>query len=243
MSAAGRRDGHPLEKTMSKADTFSFRSRRRKPGRRLAKIIAAPFFYMYESGQFLSMLKARSVDRSGQPLPMFTYPANDFLASIDAQLKGTEVLEFGCGQSTRWFAPRVKRLVGVERNAAFRAALAADFAKYDHVTIVGNEMPFNVSGTFDIIVLDGQPRLEAGRFAPTVLKDDGIIIFDNSDVQSLAPIPQDLNGRGFARVDFFGFSPTGVRKQCTSIFFKDTKWFCLQEKVMPISKNSISEDL
>ena len=228
---------------MTTVETFHFTSRRRALTRRIAKIVAAPVHFMLETGQFRSMARARSVDRGGRPLPMLTYPVIDFLQSIEGYLTGCDVLEFGCGQSTKWLAPRVRSLTGVEKNASFRDVLNAEFSGMPNVRIVGNEQPFAVTGHFDVIILDGEPRIDAGRFAPHALKPDGIIIFDNSDVQSLSAIPMHLHELGFARVDYFGYSPTGVRKQCTSVFFKSSAFFRLQRTIMPISQNSLTEKL
>ena len=189
------------------------------------------------------MVRARSVDRNGDPLPMLTYPALDFLHSIEHALADCDVLEFGCGQSTKWFSSRVRRLIGIEKNAAFNEILQREFSGTPHVSIHDNAQPFAVDGTFDIILLDGEPRLDSGHFAPSVLKTGGIMILDNSDVQSLAPLTEHFHELGFARVDYFGYSPTGVRKQCTSVFFRERRFFRLQSRVKPISPNSFTEKL
>jgi SAM-dependent methyltransferase len=189
------------------------------------------------------MPRARAVDARGGPLPMFTYPAIDFLRTIEPALRDAEVLEFGCGQSTKWFAPRVKRLVGIEKNAQFRDVLKADFADQPHIDIRPNDLPFQVEGQFDIIVLDGEPPIESGRFATRALKADGLIIFDNSDVQSLSEIPKLLHNEGFGGIDLIGHSPTGVFKQATSLFIRDPKWLRMSPTVAPVSANSISEQL
>jgi hypothetical protein len=229
--------------TRGGVEAFNYVSRRRRPLRRVAKLFAAPIYYLFESGQFKSIVRARAVDRTGAPMPMFTYPAFDFLISVEPHLRDAAVLEFGCGQSTKWFAPRVKSLVGVEKNAGFREVLTREFAASPHMRFVGSELPFKVEGKFDIVVIDGEPRVEAGKFAAQAVADDGIAIFDNSDIQSLTPIPELFHSLGFARVDYFGYSPTGVRKQCTSIFFRDLKWFRPTNRVMPISANSHTENL
>ena len=219
-------------------ESFQYKSPRRAWHRRLAKLLAAPAYYMYESGQLRSILRARSVDSSGDAVPMLTYPAIDFLRSIEPELRNADVLEFGCGQSTKWLALRVRSLLGVERYDDFRRVLQREFADDPRIRFVSSEMPFEVEGSFDIVILDGSPRIKSAHFAPSVLKEDGIIIFDNSDVQSLTEIPEYLHGMGFGRVDFFGHSPTGVRKQGTSVFFKSLKWFRVGTRVMPISSNS-----
>ena len=229
----------------TKVERFRFRSRHRARTwhRRLAKLLTAPIYYMYESGQFCSILRQRSVDKRGHAVPMLTYPAIDFLRSIEPELRHADVLEFGCGQSTKWLAPRVRSLLGVEQRDDFREVLRREFVDDPRIRFVGNEMPFDIEGAFDIVILDGSPRIQSSHFAPSVLREDGLIIVDNSDVQSLSEIPEYLHSLGFGRVDFFGYSPTGVRKQGTSVFFKSLRWFRINTKVMPISSNSHTEGL
>lgn len=226
---------------MTSIDQFSFHRKRSGYVRRLGKLLASPFYDWHQSGQMQSILKAKAVDKDGQPIPMLTYPANDFLQTLD--LSQADILEFGCGQSTRWFSTRAATVTGLEANEQFRQLLQQELQHCPNVTIHDNLQPFKATGRYDIILVDGKPRIEGALYAMTVLKDDGIIILDNSDVASIQEISIALHKAGFARVDFFGNSPTGLRKQGTSIFFKSLKWFRGNPTVAPISKNSHTEKL
>ena len=221
---------------------YMFALGRRNIFRRLLKLAVAPIYYMRMTGQARSMLGGWPVDRMGEPVPMFTYPAIDYLRSIESRLAECDVLEFGCGQSTKWWAPRVRSLLGVEKYAGFARKLMDELDEYP-VSIITNREFDRIDGQYDIVVVDGEPRVAAGRFAASAVKPNGIIIVDNSDVRSIAEIPRLLHDQGFARIDYFGFSPTGVRPQCTSIFFRTPGWFSVDAEVMPISINSNSEEL
>ena len=56
----------------------------------------------------------RAVDKKGDPIPWYTYPAIDFLLLRDYRDKN--ILEFGSGQSTLWWAARAKFVLSLEED-------------------------------------------------------------------------------------------------------------------------------
>jgi len=63
-------------------------------------------------GWMNSVEKWNCEDSLGLPIPWYTYPATEFLASID--LSNFQVLEYGSGNSTLWWQQRAKRVISVE---------------------------------------------------------------------------------------------------------------------------------
>src|ERR1700704_6537497 len=59
-----------------------------------------------------SVRTQRAVDRAGDPLPWYTYPAIEFLQQLDFSEK--TVFEYGSGMSTLYWAARTARVVSVE---------------------------------------------------------------------------------------------------------------------------------
>ena len=99
---------------------------------------------------------------------------------------------------------------------------------------VGDKSPYVASleefepGAFDIIAIDGMERVACARVAPARLRNDGIIICDDSDRPAFRPGIDYLHRQGFGRVDFYGFvSQVGVRK-CTSVFFTTAARWALE---------------
>jgi len=80
--------------------------------------------------------------------------------------------------------------------------------------------------TFDIVVIDGRERVRCAHAAPSRLRDDGIIIFDNSDRPAYRPAIDYLHSLGLGRIDFCGFYPRLGIPGCTSVFSKqfNTRW-------------------
>jgi hypothetical protein len=79
--------------------------------------------------------------------------------------------------------------------------------------------------SFDIIVIDGMERVQCAYAAPSRLRDDGIIVFDNSDRIPHRPGIDYLHKQGFGRMDFCGFAAQVGTRTCTSIFSMfGTRW-------------------
>ena len=70
--------------------------------------------YLSDVGWFNAFKAKNPVDQKFRPIPWVTYPFIDFLSGrLNREL---EVFEFGSGNSTLFFAERVKQLTSVEHN-------------------------------------------------------------------------------------------------------------------------------
>lgn len=79
--------------------------------------------FLTSTGWRRSVEVGASVDAHG-PVPWFTYPATRYLERI---VQGHwRVLEYGSGNSTRWWAARVAEVVAVEHDPAWAHALRCD---------------------------------------------------------------------------------------------------------------------
>jgi len=73
---------------------------------------------------------------------------------------------------------------------------------------------------FDFIVIDGMARVLCAWIAAKVIKEDGIIIMDDTERNMYQLAYEYLAGCGFKRIDFIGIKPIVPHKSCTSIFLK-----------------------
>jgi len=78
-------------------------------------------------GFFKSIVGGDPVDRRGQAIPFYSYPALEFFDHMD--LKTATVLEFGAGMSTIWWAKRAQRVVSLETNPEWFAKLKDKIAE------------------------------------------------------------------------------------------------------------------
>ena len=54
------------------------------------------------------------IDRDGNPIPWYTFPAIEYLSQFDYGQK--QVFEYGCGSSSHFWAARAKYVVSIEDN-------------------------------------------------------------------------------------------------------------------------------
>ena len=188
------------------------------------QLIPANTNTLVASGFIRSIGMGRPINALNQPVPWFTYPAIDFLDRIVKP--EWSVFEWGSGNSTLWWSGRVASVVAVEDDAVW----------YEEVV---KQMPANVqllkkteadyysaiadypANSFDAIVVDGSSRNDCARFGVSRLKEDGVLIFDNSDNVKFAESSAILKDLGFYRIDFWGLIPSYFYKNCTSLYFRD----------------------
>lgn len=167
------------------------------------------------------------MDVRGEPLPWYTYPAIQFLLSKHYTNK--RVLEWGAGQSTRFWAKRAQEVVAFEDREDWCRWLES--FKFTTVRIHRlNREPYAVENIldtqlFDVIVIDGLNRWSCAERSLNLLSEDGAIILDDSE-RNPGPRPGygcvDLfRDAGFSRVDFIGYSPGNTVQKCTSLFFQE----------------------
>jgi hypothetical protein len=161
------------------------------------------------------------ISLSGNPLPWYTYPAIEYLDSIDFQQMSA--FEFGSGNSTLWWAARVKSLASAESSTKWYQKISSELLHYKNVDYTLN----SDLGTYaedpralrsDIVVIDGDFRSKCARYLVENSNNCTILIFDNSDwypdtIQYLSE-----NLLESIRVDFSGFGPINTYSWTTSIF-------------------------
>ena len=112
-------------------------------------------------GQWKTIKNFSSVDKSGLPIPWYTYPTIEFLSHLD--LSSFRVFEYGSGNSTLWWAARSKQVTSVEDNELWfkkvklllkeqnvEYRLEKDLQKYS--TMATND--------FEVYIVDGKYRRE-----------------------------------------------------------------------------------
>lgn len=165
------------------------------------------------------------VDGKGNPLPWITYPAIEFLNTID--FSDAKVFEFGAGSSTLWWAKRAKLVCSVERERDWFERLIPILPDNAYVDLEANELAYpdhiNRNGSkFDVVVIDGAVRYPCVQSSLDYLDEHGIILLDNTEwYPNIANMLREL---GFTQIDFSGFGPINAFPSCTSIFFRTNKW-------------------
>lgn len=185
-------------------------------------------------GNKLSFETQSSINKKGEPLPWFTYPAIEYLNQLN--LKEYNVLEWGCGNSTKYFSARTNSITSIESNPEW-------FKKIKNIEEVNSEIylketkeeytrfPTTLTKKFDIIIIDGIYRDECVNTAIGLHNKKCFIILDNADrYPDLCKILRDSN---YLEIDFHGFGPINNYTWTTSFFYPNegmTKLIPLQNQ-------------
>ncbi|MCZ6672242.1 MAG: class I SAM-dependent methyltransferase [Verrucomicrobia bacterium] len=181
--------------------------------------------FFVSSGWLKSIVKSRPVNSQEKPVPWFTYPAIDFLDGIIQA--DWNVLEYGSGNSTLWWASRVRNIVAIENNKTWYEEIREQLPENASIHLFEEKEDY-ISGVsslddkYDVIVIDGSHRNECANAGLPHLENNGIIVFDNADVIAHKAAQERLKKEGFFRIDFWGLIPSYLYKNCTSIYFKDS---------------------
>lgn len=210
--------------------------------RAAATALLSPLHWSYQSGHFRSSLISRAVDKSGRPLPWYTYPAIHFLSAKN--LSERDILEFGAGQSTLWWAERARSVIALENDSGWLEALKrkvpSNVSLYPVLTGLDDAEPLLQGKEFDVIIVDGLDRLAAAKEAVAHLKDAGAILLDNAECfwgePGTYPILDLFRKEGFRRIDFYGHAPGVILPHCTSLLFR-SECFLLSGEENPVQPN------
>jgi hypothetical protein len=188
--------------------------------------------FFVESGWINAFLQRRPVDRENNPLPWFTYPAIEFL---EERLRPDMTLfEYGGGNSTLYFAKRLKQVTTVEHNPQWFRHL--DESKPDNVRLVFCELEYagaycraapDQAERFDIIVVDGRDRVNCAQAAISALNERGVILFDDFERERYQPAAAFLAEQGFRQLNFWGFKPGFFDRRDTAVFYRANNVFGL----------------
>jgi len=203
--------------------------------RSVATCILTPIRFSINTGHAKSSFLMRAVDKKGNPIPWYTYPAIDFLLSRDYRDKS--ILEFGSGQSTLWWAARAKFVLSLEEDPYWFAEISKRVPRNVEIYQVPGgveaveKLVQSLGMKFDVIIIDGGPRRKLVALSFQYLAPRGVIILDNAEGYGFY---EEIRVRECRRIDFFGFAPGVVLRHCTSMAFVDD-CFLLSPKI-PISE-------
>jgi hypothetical protein len=182
-----------------------------------------PNSILVKEGWFRSFQSGKAINLAGEPIPWCTYP---YIHFIEPRLRADfRVFEYGAGNSTLWFAKRVKEVVSVESDERWFSMIFDNIPP--NVRLIFRNLnngyvdEIEHHGLFDIIVIDGGKRVECMEFAWKALKSEGIIVWDNSDRDDFLAGIKFLRMHGFRELAFFGMTPIFFYRSKTSIIYRE----------------------
>ena len=201
------------------------------PIRSIGTAFIGPILFGYRTGYFRSAFKMAAVSKNGEPLPWYTYPSIEFLKYRNYEDKN--ILEFGGGQSTLWWASKARHVVTLEGDKKWYEKIKnkmPDNVDIHYVSMENKEsnvyqvkevLEAKHYTSYDVIIIDGLYQYEMIQIALDFLAKDGMLVCDNAEGYGFY---EGLKESGLLRVDFFGNAPGIVLPHATSIYFKPSSF-------------------
>jgi hypothetical protein len=173
-----------------------------------------------EYAQWNCFWNSKCLDKDGNYVPWFTYPAIEYIKQLD--LSDKRVLEYGSGFSTMFWAKRARSVVSIEDNNGWYEQLKPQLPVNVDYLYVKDQAEYvgaveKLESQFDIIVNDGIYRLSCAKASRPKLADGGFVILDNSDwCTQVCAYYRDSD---LIEVDMAGFTPLNAYPMTTSFFF------------------------
>ncbi len=210
----------------------------------IAYLTRASRKYYKERGWFDSIDSQKSVNAHGNGLPWFCYQSIDFL---EKRIKPEFlVFEFGMGGSTDWWSRHVREVKSVDHDRSWFRETKKNLRKRKNIELFLCEVKdskglshshevfdenlkedngyadkiLDYEKYFDIIVIDGIVRNKCTINSLKALKEDGVIIFDNSEREIYRDSFKTLKNSGFRELEFFDFGPCNLYRWKTSVFYR-----------------------
>jgi len=178
-----------------------------------------------DDGWFKSFNTKTSIDANGNPIPWCTY---SFIKFIEPRLKKDfNIFEYGSGNSTLWYAKRVKYVKSVEHDKNWFNNLYNSYpsnVKAVYIPVGNNDEYANEIKNdlikYHIVVIDGIDRNNCATALMDCLTDDGVIIYDNTQLSEYKSSIEFILQSGFKKIDFEGILPIVSHNNVTTIFYR-----------------------
>ena len=184
---------------------------------------------LVQNGWLRSYREQQCVDQEGCPIPWYTYSAIHFIAGrLRPEMR---VFEYGCGNSTLWYAQRVALVHSVDNDRTWAEKIGCRCPDNARVTYVdGTDAPYveqlGASGLrYDLVAIDGRNRVACARYCVEHLSPGGVLVFDNAERPRYAAGFAYLAKRGFKRLDFSGVVPMVPDLEITAVLYRPDNVF------------------
>lgn len=169
-------------------------------------------------GHSASCIAGRPINLGNDPIPWYTYPLIDFIA--DWKTSTWCVVEFGSGQSTLYWAKRVKKIVSYENDKKWFAELIGIVPENVNLRFFENleslDALKNLEFNPDLVVVDGWRRKACAAVSIEIFGNLPIYLLDNSDwFPETAKL---LRNTGLTEFRFKGFGPINGYAWSSSLF-------------------------
>ncbi|MFC1596909.1 class I SAM-dependent methyltransferase [Planctomycetota bacterium] len=184
-----------------------------------------PESYLLQRGWFVSWSRCEPVDRQGEPIPWWCYPAIEFLGGrLDQQMS---VFEYGSGYSTIWTARRTGNVVSCETDEDWHDRIKPRLpSNVEYLLVPKQKDPYcdalrTRQERFDLIIIDGCYRNEIAEWCADYLREQGVILYDDSNMDCYTAGRDSLLRQGMKEIRLVGMGPCDYNTKQASVFYRE----------------------
>lgn len=156
--------------------------------------------YLVETGWDKSYKNKKPLDRKGDPIPWVTLP---FIRFVETRINSyMRIFEYGSGNSTAYYAKRVKEVVSVEHDKEWFEIVKCGKPQNSEITHIELSDEYNYQqairnyGRIEVVIVDGRRRNECVFNSVNSISENGVIVLDDS-----------LREEYTVGIDFYGVDP------------------------------------
>ncbi len=189
-----------------------------------------PKSQLHSSGWLASLKRGYPCRRDGSVVPWMNYSTIYFLE--ERLHKGLNLFEFGSGYSTLFYANLVGSVTSVESDEHWFATVKDRVQSNVKLIFKAKDEDGaycrSVTQTeqlYDVIIVDGQDRVNCVKQGLEALTDRGVIFLDDSERTDYQEAFEVTAQQGFRRLTFEGLKPNDIEVRRTTIFYRDNNCF------------------
>lgn len=186
--------------------------------------------YLAEIGWIASYEKKMPLGLNGEEFPWITYSAIEFLREkLSIEM---DIFEYGSGNSTIYYSKRVNSVTAIEHDKDWYKKIKVNLQS--NVNLVYKRLEYNgeycraieeFDKKFDIVIVDGRDRVNCVKNSVARIKENGVIILDDSERKEYLDGQLFLMNNGFNMIEFWGIAPGIFYNKCTTVFYRKENCF------------------
>jgi len=189
------------------------------------KLISRKNSYLNQTGFIKSHQHIEPIDTDGKPIPWMNYAVVELLH--ERLTKELSLFEYGAGFSSIWFAQRIKKVVSIEYDTAWRKQVEELLAPVKNASLIFQTLgedyikgAVNTGQKYNVVLVDGRDRVACAAASFEALEPNGVLILDDSDREEYQAAFGLAKEKGFKNLRISGLKPFSFVREESTIFYR-----------------------
>lgn len=181
--------------------------------------------FLWTTGFSKGLKTLEPIDNHESPIPWMNY---SFIAFISQRLNSRmDIFEFGSGYSTNYWAKAVNTVTSVEYDKKWFQKIGDNLP--NNVKLIFNDnidsgeyakSCLEQNSEYDVIIIDGRKRVDCLQYSLPNLKQNGVVILDDSHRERYVDGFKLMKDNGFKEITITGVKPISSSFAATTVFYR-----------------------